>query len=743
MPKAKKAKSASPRAKTGASDGSKAVKVKKIKLDAPELFINRELSWLEFNDRVLREGMSPATPLLERVKFLSIVSSNLDEFFMIRVAALKQRRLADVRKRDISGMTASEQLSAIRRRVGRMATQRDEAIGEVFEQLSRYGLHLLGMADLTAGQLSQMRSYFHAQVLPALTPLAISDMQPPPILPGQKLCLALLLRTPAEPGQQGPSDKLVVLPVPGGSSDNEPRFLAVPSGGEREGLQLVRLEELIGYCVQKEPSALFPGARLLARTAFRVNRDADVAVDEEEAADLLEAMEEAVHERRRRAVVRLEISAGADPRLKGMLLRLLEVDEQDVYEVDGILDAAGLMEIAVRPGFEQLKYPDWRPQTPRDLLGQDDLWRAIQERDILLVHPYESFDPVAQMVEQAADDPNVLAIKQTLYRTSGGSPIVKALARAAEAGKQVTVLVELKARFEEAKNIQWARRLEDAGCYVIYGIAGFKTHAKALLIVRREAHRVRRYVHLSTGNYNDKTARLYSDIGLMSSDPDIAVDTATFFNMLTGYSQPAGWSKLTVAPTGLRQRLVELIQREVAASTPQEPGLIMAKLNSLEDQQLCQELYKASQAGVRVLLNVRGICCLRPGLPGVSDNIEVVSIIDRYLEHARILYFRNAGHDEVYLSSADWMGRNIDRRLEILFPIHQDNEKKRLISMLSTYLADNVKARRLLADGNYVPLKATGEPVRAQEVLYEEAMAAASQGPAVVELRPIVRPRES
>jgi polyphosphate kinase len=365
----------------------------------------------------------------------------------------------------------------------------------------------------------------------------------------------------------------------------------------------------------------------------------------------------------------------------------------------------------------------------------------LREQDVLLFHPYESFDPVVQLINLAADDPDVLAIKQTLYRISGESPLVPALVRAAESGKQVTVLVELKARFDEAKNVHWARQLEDAGCYVIYGIAGYKTHAKALLIVRREAHRIRRYLHLSTGNYNDRTARLYSDVALMTSDTDITGDAAALFNLLTGYSQAVGWSKLSIAPTGLRQRFLDLIDREIQVSTPDRPGLIMAKLNSLQDRRICKALYTASRAGVRVLLNIRGICCLRPGVPGVSDNIDVVSIVDRYLEHSRIFYFRNGGHDEIYLSSADWMLRNLDKRLEVMFPIQQSAAKKRLLAILNTFFADNVKARRLMPDGQYQPVPRSGEAVRAQERFYHEAVEAARAArQPILEFRPLASP---
>ncbi len=401
------------------------------------------------------------------------------------------------------------------------------------------------------------------------------------------------------------------------------------------------------------------------------------------------------------------------------------------------------MEVASRTGFDDLKYPNWRPQRPADLAGDDDLSHVLDDRDVLLFHPYESFDPVIEMLEQAADDPDVLAIKQTLYRTSGDSPIVRALARAAENGKQVSVLVELKARFDEANNANWARRLEDAGCYVIYGIAGYKTHSKILLIVRKQSHRIVRHVHLATGNYNDRTAKFYSDFGLITSDNDIASDAAAFFNMVTGCSQPVGWSKFTVAPMGLRQKFVELIEREIQVSTPDKPGLIMAKVNSLQDKEICEALYRASQGGVRVLLNVRGICCLRPGIEGVSENIEVISIVDRYLEHSRVFYFQNGGHEEVYLSSADWMERNLVKRLEILFPIQSKKPKRRLIETLQVYFTDNVKSWRLRVDGDYERIVSDGMQVRAQKVFHMQALEAAYvDKSAVQEFRPLARPQE-
>ena len=701
-----------------------------VNLDSPELFVNRELSWLEFNDRVLREGLDGEVPLLERLKFLSIVGSNLDEFYMIRVAGLKQQKAAGITSKDVSGLTPAKQLAAISARVAKMVQEQYQGVAEVLGKLAEKGICMIPIAQADETQKQFLNSLFSSEILPSLTPLSVEELDPCPILPGLQLNVALLLSAP-EGGEGKIREMVVVVPVPKGLA----RFITLPS---EKGLQMARLEEVIAA----HGAAIFPRSSILAGTVFRLTRDADVDVREDDPEELIGAMERAVHERSRRSVVRLEIAAGADARLRTWLANWTGTDQQDVFEIQGPLDAGSLMEIANRPGFDKLKYEAWPPQPPRDLLGAEDFWQAIQERDALLFHPYESFDPTVRMVELAADDPNVMAIKQTLYRTSGDSPIIRALARAAENGKQVTVLVELKARFDEAKNVNWARRLEDAGCYVIYGIAGFKTHAKALLVIRREAHRIRRYVHLSTGNYNDKTARLYSDIALLTSESDMASDAAAFFNLLTGSSQPVGWRKFVLAPTSMRDRLLEMIDREVQTSTKESPGLIMVKLNSLQDRKLSQALYRASQAGVRIRLNVRGICCLRPGVKGVSENIEVVSIVDRFLEHARVFYFHNGGHEELYLSSADWMVRNLDKRLELLFPVTQKDLKDRLVESFETYFSDNVKARRMESDGAYKKVAAKGEPVRSQERLYQQARESARTRQPALDFRPLTKPAE-
>jgi polyphosphate kinase len=717
-------------------------------LSLPELFINRELSWLEFNGRVLLQGLSDSLPLLERLKFLAIVSSNLDEALMIRVAGLMQQRAAKRRRCDPCGMTPTQQLAAFSQRAHQLVGAQSAGIHEALAELGEQGLQVLGPREWTAAQRNRLQTYFSREVLPILTPLAVEQLEPCPLLPGLRIHLAAVLEdsasedagTSEENGRESPpsGEKIVVVAVPAGFS----RFVELRGDSADDNcVYLARLEDVIAANLAE----VFPQSKILATSMFRITRDGDVDIDDDEAGDLLQNVEDAILSRRRRAAVRLEISAGADSRIKSWLFAHLDIHADDVYEIDGMIDATALFQLAAWPGFEHLKIPDWAPQPPAGLLGSDDIWQTITDHDVLLYHPYESFDPVIQLIDAAADDPDVLCIKQTLYRTSGGSPIIDALERAAESGKEVTVLLELKARFDESRNVNWARRLEDAGCHVIYGIAGYKTHAKAVLIVRREGRRIRRYVHLATGNYNDKTARLYSDLGLLTADNDLATDVAAFFNLITGNSEIVSWSKLSIAPTGLRQRFLDMIDREIQAATPEAPGLIMAKMNSLEDPEIIQALYLASQAGVKIRLNIRGICCLRPGVKGVSSNIEVCSIIDRYLEHPRIFYFRNGGHEEVYLSSADWMRRNLSKRLEILFPVTSDSPRRRIIEILQVCFNDNTNSHRLLTDGTYKKISAKGKrkQVRAQETFYNaavEAVRAAEQSPQ--QFRPLTKPKD-
>jgi polyphosphate kinase len=693
-------------------------------LRSHDLYFNRELSWLEFNDRVLRQGLSDDLPLLERIKFLAIVTSNLDEFFLVRVAGLMSARAEGVRRRDPSGMTPAAQLRAISERVHRMMQEQQAGVLAALAQLAVAGIAVVPAVTWSDEQRSFLATYFSKEILPILTPLAVQELHPAPQLPGLQWHVAVLLTKPSG------EERIAVTPVPQQIS----RWVRLLG----EDVRLARLEDVIAANV----GSLFPGARIEGTALFRITRDADVSIERDETDDMLEAVEKAVLTRQRRPPVRLQVSP-CDPRIRAWLDELVKLQPEEVYEMDSSLDGAALMELSGWPGFEQLKNVEWTPQPPRDLLGSDDLFQALADHDVLLFHPYETFDPVVRLIEQAAEDPSVLAIKQTLYRTSGNSPIVRALGRAAQNGKEVTVLVELRARFDEARNIKWARRLEDLGAHVIYGIAGYKTHAKAVLIVRRQDNRIQRYVHLATGNYNDRTARLYSDFGLMTTDRDIANDVAAFFNLLTGFSETVGWSKLAIAPTGLQRRFLDLIEREVQVSTPDRPGLIMAKVNSLEDPEVCQALYRASQAGVKILLNVRGICVLRPGVEGFSEQIEVRSIVDRYLEHSRVFYFRNGGHEEVYMASADWMRRNLLKRLEIMFPILDPSFKKRVIEILNTFFADNVKARRLLADGTYVPVECVGPRVRAQAKFHKDAVDAVQlAAQSALQFRPLTSPKE-
>jgi polyphosphate kinase len=697
---------------------------KDIDLNKAQLLINRESSWLEFNNRVLQEGLCEQLPLGERLKFLSIVSSNLDEYFMIRVAGLKQQRVAEPRRQDPSGLTAPQQLDLIGRRVHKMVAEQMAGIRDVLARLRKCGFSILARDDWTAEQANFLQQHFIAEIMPVLTPMAIEELKPPPLLPGMQLFVAFLAASSKS------KTGIIAVPVPALMQ----RFINIPTEGD---VFVAPVEDVIAANAQE----LFGGDRVVSTAYFRITRDADIEIQEDEAADLLSTVTRAIWERRRRSAVRLEISAGADTRLKKWLMRFLRLRPEEVYEIDGLLDASALMKFTDLLSSEKLKVKNWPPQMPKDLMDADDLWTALQGRDVMLFHPYESFEPVMKLSAEAANDPDVLAIKQTLYRTSGGSPIVRSLANAARNGKEVTVLVELKARFDETRNVNWARELEDAGCHVIYGIAKLKTHAKAMLIVRREKGRIRRYVHLATGNYNDRTAKLYSDIGLMTADPDIAADVSAFFNLLTGRSETVGWRQLTIAPTDLRQRFIDLIEREIQHRAGGDKGLIMAKLNALQDPAICRALYRASRAGVKVMLNIRGICCLRPGVKNVSENIEVRSIIDRYLEHSRIYYFRNGGHEEVFLSSADWMRRNLDRRLEILFPVRDSAIKARLVDTLKTYFSDNVQTWRLLPDGAYERLSPRGKKLRAQEKFYRDAIAAAAQDRHIKpRFRPLSRP---
>jgi polyphosphate kinase len=677
----------------------------------PELFLNRELSWLEFNARVLEEAMDPTTPLLDRLKFAIIVQSNLDEFFMVRVAALKHAIEEGDANPDAAGLRPRHQLLVVSERAHEMVERLGKTLTEeILPPLTEQGIRFVAYKDLEEPQRAFLGRYFTAEVLPALTPLAIDVSRPFPQLANLSLNIAILLAPPE--GEEQP--RLAVVQVPAGL-----RRLVRPLGGD--GNTYVLLEEII----RAEMATLFPGQKVLEASAFRVARDAEMELDEEGGRDYLEAIEDELRKRRLSRVVRLEVEQGMGDTLLGILVQRLEIEVADVYYVRGPLDVRALWPLVELPALEQLREPAFKPQVSLEPRELTNVFHRISEGEILLHHPYESFDPVIAFVSQAAADPDVLAIKQTLYRTSGDSPIVQSLSRAAEAGKQVTVIVELMARFDEQSNIKWARSLEQSGAHVIYGIRGYKVHAKICLVVRRGPQGIERYVHMGTGNYNEKTARIYTDFGLMTADRAIGEDASAFFNALTGFGDPPRMKKLSMAPTTLRERFLRLIQREQRRAEEGQPAEIRAKMNSLVDEEMIRALYDASKAGVKIRLNVRGICCLRPGVKGVSETIEVLSVVDRFLEHSRVFHFRNGGEDEVYLASADWMSRNLDRRIELLFPVAPENRKK-VLDVLDAMFQDNVKGRRLQPDGTYRRRKNPrgDEAFRAQVHLYKQTQRA-------------------
>jgi polyphosphate kinase len=706
--------------------------LKKQRKREPELFLNRELSWLEFNARVLEEATDPSNLLLERLKFATIAASNLDEFMMVRVAALKNRVQEGDTAPDLAGFTPGQQLQEISTRAHGMVEGLYKTLsGEILPALAERGISLLAVEALDPQQRLAVARHFRDEVLPALTPLAIDISRPFPMLAGLSLNLALLL-APAE-GQEQP--RLGVVQVPA----RLPRLVR-PAGS---GTAYVFLEDVI----RAELGALFPGQTILEAAAFRVSRDAEMDLDDEGGMDYLEAIEEELKKRRKSQVVRLEVEARIGDTLLGLLSERLAVGPDDVYRIAGPIDIRALFPLVEIPALEDLRDAPLKPLASIELADHESLFALLDERDILLHHPYESFDPVVALVSRAAEDPDVLAIKQTLYRTSGDSPVVRALARAAEQGKQVTVLVELMARFDEQSNIKWARSLEESGAHVIYGVRGYKTHSKICLIVRRGAQGIRRYVHLGTGNYNDKTARIYTDFGLMTSEPEVGKDASGFFNALTGYSDPPHMKRLVMAPTSLRARTLALIERERRRAEEGQAAEIRAKMNSLVDEDIIRALYDASRAGVKIRLNVRGICCLRPGVKGVSETIDVVSIVDRFLEHARIFHYLNGGDEEVYLSSADWMPRNLDHRVELLFPVESPEGRAKVLAALDAMFQDNVKARRLQADGTHKRRRpAKGEEAfRAQIELYREAKRALDKQRAAsgVTLEPLTSPESA
>jgi polyphosphate kinase len=678
--------------------------------DQPRFF-NRELSWLEFNQRVLDEALDESLPLLERLKFLAITASNLDEFFMVRVGGLLVLVERGIATPDPAGMTPSDQLGAIRARTHEMAKAQQATFRDIEAKLAEAGIRRVRGSELNERQSRAIEQVFESEIFSVLTPMAVRPGETFPLLVNQMLHVCVQL-APDATSEGKPRQAIVPL------GRALPRFFTL--GGER-GYSYILLEDVVGTFVGR----FFPGEKVVASAPFRITRNADFTLRDDLAADLLAGMEDILSARKRGDCVRLEIDAAAHKSLLAGLSDAVGVSPEDVFPVSGPIDLAAFMQIADLKGFDSLRNEPWPPQQAPEIDPSQSMFQTLSRRDVLLVHPYQSFDPVVRLVEEAAADPDVLAIKQILYRTSRTSPIVAALARAAQRGKYVTAIVELKARFDEARKIDWARNLEENGVQVIYGVKGLKTHAKTCIVVRREPHGVVRYVHFGTGNYNEITARIYSDVSLLTASEELGADAITFFNAITGYSQPQRYRKVEAAPTGLRQRILELIEGETHRKAQGQAAAIDAKINSLVDPEIINALYAASQAGVTVRLNVRGVCCLRPGVAGLSENISVASIIDRYLEHARILRFHHGGDDLVFISSADWMPRNLDRRIELLVPVEDLPLKQRLMAMLEVYFEDNVKARQLAADGSYNRPKlprGTKRRRRSQEVLYEEAV---------------------
>ena len=683
--------------------------MKKLDLTKPEYFYNRELSWLKFNLRVLKEAMVKEAPLLERLKFVAISASNLDEFFMVRVAGLWSNYDNGIEKRDASGLSVKEQLDAISEAAHAQVRTQIKYLMALMAEMDAVGLHFRRVGDLSEMGRDWLEEYYREVVYPVLTPMAVDASRPFPFLANKTLNLAVeLVKADGE-------HSMGLIQVPSVLD----RITEVVPEGRRT---FVFLEDIIAsHC-----NDLFKGCHILDLVPFRVTRDSDLDIEEEDSVDLMKEVEESLRKRKRGVTVRLELFKTNNTRIKKFLEENLDVTDMEVYEINGALDPTCFFKFTGMKGMWPWLYEPFVPQRPLELPEDGDLFAAIREKDILLHHPYESFDPVVKLVSDAADDPQVLAIKQTLYRVSGNSPIVAALARAAENGKQVTVLVELKARFDEENNILWARRLEKAGCHVIYGLVGLKTHAKIILIVRREDNGIKRYLHLGTGNYNDSTAKLYTDLGLMTANDEFGSDASAFFNLLSGYSEPPVWNKLVMAPLGLREKIYALIDNEIEMVKAGKPGHIIAKMNSLIDQPVIQKLYEASAAGVHIDLIVRGICGLCTGIEGISENITVRSIVGRQLEHSRIFWFANGGEEQLYLSSADWMPRNLNDRVELFFPIETEEHIQRIKGLLDLYLRDNVGAHMMQSNGTYRRVRNKLEPVSVQSTLYEMAQLAAA-----------------
>lgn len=682
-----------------------------------EYYTNRELSWILFNKRVLGEARDKSNLLFERIKFLSITASNLDEFFMVRVASLKDMVAAEYDKKDIAGMTASEQLAAVNRATHELVDLQYSTYNRsLIPALDQNGLKIIAHhEDLTEEQNRYVDKYFENEVYPVLTPMAVDSSRPFPLIRNKSLNIGALLKKKKKTGRKD-TPEFATVQVP----SVLPRLVVLPK--DASGIRsIILLEEVI----ERNISRLFLNYDVICAHPFRIMRNADLSLDEEDAEDLLKEIEKQIKKRQWGEAIRLEVETGMNKDLLKILRRELSIKDEDIYKINGPLDLTFLMKVYGLEGFEKLKNRQHVPAEVPDLPAGCNIFERIRQKDILLHHPYESFEPIVEFIRQAAKDPDVLAIKQTLYRVSGHSPIIAALAQAAENGKQVSVLVELKARFDEENNIVWARMLEKAGCHVIYGLVGLKTHSKITLVVRREEDGIRRYVHLGTGNYNDSTAKLYTDLGLLTCKETYGEDATAVFNMLSGYSEPIGWNKLSLAPLWLKDRFLTLIRRETRNAGEGKPARIVAKMNSLCDKDIIAALYEASSAGVQISLIVRGICCLRIGIPGVSENIQVRSIVGNFLEHARIFYFENGGKPEIYMGSADWMPRNLERRVEILFPVEEEPLRNKVLHILDMQLRDTMKAHVMMPDGSYEKVDRRGKQLLcAQDEFVREAKAA-------------------
>lgn len=710
--------------------------------DQPDNFTNRELSWLEFNQRILGEARDRKNPLFERMKFLSITASNLDEFFMVRIASLKDMVNAGYQKKDIAGMTAQEQLRALNEKMQAFCEKQYTTYNRaLLPKLSEEGLEIISFSELSEKEMDFLEEYFHKNIYPVLTPMAIDSSRPFPLIQNKTLNIAALIKSRNKDKKEKKEYDIATVQVP----SVLPRVILLPQkDGPKRKCRVILLENVIEHYLD----VLFLNHEIICSAPYRIMRNADLSIDEDDAEDLLKEIEKSLKMRQWGEVIKFEYEERMDKRLLKYLKKQFKVHSCDMYAFNGPLDLTFLMKCYGIEGFEDLKEAPYIPQKNKKLRADKNIFNQIRKGDVLLHHPYESFDPIVAFIKQAAEDENVLAIKQTLYRVSGHSPIIAALAQAAENGKQVTVLVELKARFDEENNINWVRKLEKAGCHVIYGLVGLKTHCKIALVVRREADGIRRYVHLGTGNYNDSTAKLYTDTGMFTCRNAVGEDATAVFNMLSGYSEPANWNQLIVAPIWMKKRFLEMIARETQNAKEGKPARIIAKCNSLCDRKIILALYEASCAGVQIDLIVRGICCLVAGKSGVSENIRVRSIVGTFLEHARIFYFYNDGNEEVYMGSADWMPRNLDRRVEIVFPVEAPDLKEKAKHILDVQLRDTLKAHCLLEDGTYRKVDRRGkEAVEAQKTFCEEAIAAANESKEKVRKKrtfdPLFSPQEA